>query len=734
VNRHSFLGIVICNTALALLAECALPSTVVTEDTHHLRLLLRDASTQQFTAARVRVNGDLSSPLLLPDSSLLTRYSQQLGPYVFVADSLHLDLPTDGYAIDAVRGTESLTSSIFLTLDRDTTLTLELNDWIEARDWGWWSGDPHVHSDHAQGAFYPRPSLQQVAAAARAEGLDLLYLLDNDVANPGGPAILQPNETAVFWGEEFRSDFWGHIVLLGLDDLLIGRGYPGCCGLLTPAWPTLAGWIDTGVFPYVHLAHPHTTDSTQSSAVWPQTGFAREGASLALDSRLHAIAIASASNAPSPWASQEYLDGLRAGARWAAIGEGDRALDRHVVSPVGQPRTYAQLGTLLPSGTSGVDLAWRNAVLAGRCFATTGPVLHTLTANGLGMGSTVSLAGPASVSVHIGFRSRGRMQQLTLHGATGPHLQWNWPLGRANVDTTITLVLAHDDFVVADIAGDGTDWPELEFAPRAVSSAIWIDTGAPWPVPPETPRRAVADLERFWSDIFDDRYFETPADSLAAATDILGAADLYEAMVDDAAPPFQLVRPDDGAQIELDLFMLAWEKVVSFDSESVLYRVEIATDPGFASIVWSADLADTTVSISSLPRGLDYHWRVFAMETGDAPVIATNAPATFTLSETAVAAPADNGVFALRSLGIDRVHEGLNLEIQLPAAGPVQLRVFDLRGRLVAVLDRPWLPAGLSPLSWDGRDRSGVPVARGAYRVRATWRGQHADTRGLMLD
>ncbi len=59
-------------------------------------------------------------------------------------------------------------------------------------------------------------------------------------------------------------------------------------------------------------------------------------------------------------------------------------------------------------------------------------------------------------------------------------------------------------------------------------------------------------------------------------------------------------------------------------------------------------------------------------------------------------------------------------------AGPVTVRVFDARGRLVRQLHDGWLDSGTHDVPWSGDDDNGRPVAAGVYLVRATTNG-HAD-------
>ncbi len=58
------------------------------------------------------------------------------------------------------------------------------------------------------------------------------------------------------------------------------------------------------------------------------------------------------------------------------------------------------------------------------------------------------------------------------------------------------------------------------------------------------------------------------------------------------------------------------------------------------------------------------------------------------------------------------------ISFTLPAAGPVELAVFDVRGERVRTLARGTLGAGKAEYEWDGRDEEGIPVSSGVYFCR----------------
>ncbi|MCB1184165.1 hypothetical protein KDM41_12080 [bacterium] len=67
------------------------------------------------------------------------------------------------------------------------------------------------------------------------------------------------------------------------------------------------------------------------------------------------------------------------------------------------------------------------------------------------------------------------------------------------------------------------------------------------------------------------------------------------------------------------------------------------------------------------------------------------------------------------------------LRFELPEAGPVQVAVFDARGRLVRTLAAGVRPQGPLDLAWDGTDDAGRRQAAGLYLFRLDYRLDGAD-------
>jgi len=72
------------------------------------------------------------------------------------------------------------------------------------------------------------------------------------------------------------------------------------------------------------------------------------------------------------------------------------------------------------------------------------------------------------------------------------------------------------------------------------------------------------------------------------------------------------------------------------------------------------------------------------------------------------------------------------MRFSLPERRIVQIRVYDVSGRLVAILADRSYPAGPHSVEWDGISRSGQPAASGIYFYRLQ-AGQDTATRKMLL-
>jgi hypothetical protein len=76
-------------------------------------------------------------------------------------------------------------------------------------------------------------------------------------------------------------------------------------------------------------------------------------------------------------------------------------------------------------------------------------------------------------------------------------------------------------------------------------------------------------------------------------------------------------------------------------------------------------------------------------------------------------------------------------EVDLASRGPgarrVQLKIYDLTGRLVRTLVDEPQTGGVYTATWNGTNNAGTPVATGVYFYRLTWNGLSATNRVVLL-
>jgi hypothetical protein len=76
---------------------------------------------------------------------------------------------------------------------------------------------------------------------------------------------------------------------------------------------------------------------------------------------------------------------------------------------------------------------------------------------------------------------------------------------------------------------------------------------------------------------------------------------------------------------------------------------------------------------------------------------------------------------------------GTAIHFETPASAPVELVVYDVRGRKIRVLEDAVLPAGAHTARWDGYDGAGTAVPNGLYFLRLEIPGQVSNRKLLLM-
>ena len=168
-------------------------------------------------------------------------------PYVYRADGDVVVLPPGKLQMQSSRGPEYrlLTRSIVVP-NQPTELEVELERWVAPKDYGFFSGDHHIHA--AGCAHYTSPtegvSPADMFRQVKGEGLNVGCVLTwgpcfDYQRRFFSPQVDQVSEpwTIVKYDLEisgFGSQALGHVCLLNLQD----QTYPGSGGTSTEGWPT----------------------------------------------------------------------------------------------------------------------------------------------------------------------------------------------------------------------------------------------------------------------------------------------------------------------------------------------------------------------------------------------------------------------------------------------------------------------------------------------------------------
>ena len=489
---------------------------------HELTVRLVDARTGEPASARVQIRGRRFL-FRQPDEGLWTHATWRIGPYVHVDRELTVDAPRGAVRVIATRGLSSAVIDTTFDLRGDHVLELRVRDWIDMRALGWAGADPHVHPDHKGGKHYPTPTIDKIGRIARAEGLDLMFLLSNREETPRHVTDPPARGTTLVWGEEYRNSFWGHLVVIDAPELVVTEYGATCCAEQQTAWPTLEHTLTSWTIPLAIMAHPRTSEDPLDAHLWPGAGYARELPSLATRARrLHGVSVGGGTNGPWVWSLEPWLDGLRLGRRWGAFGESDRALDRYHTEPPGEPRTYARVEV----DGQGEDLAraWIDAARAARTFATSGPMITRFEIGGARMGDVVDAALGERLDVSIEVRADVPLDSLRVIGVEGPLWAEAWPAGARSMRVDFPITVEADGFLVVDAWGKAEQVGRV-FAPRAVSSPIWVRSGRPWRAPRHVVERLQQDMRTFWDLSLEVRGYASAVDSAAAYAHVRRPAD-----------------------------------------------------------------------------------------------------------------------------------------------------------------------------------------------------------------
>jgi hypothetical protein len=188
--------------------------------------------------------------------------------------------------------------------------------------------------------------------------------------------------------------------------------------------------------------------------------------------------------------------------------------------------------------------------------------------------------------------------------------------------------------------------------------------------------------------------------------------------------PFQLLSPNFDMTVNTTEPVLVWQQpssqIVCYPWE-LKYKIYYDTNPDFSSPEIREIDQDTTITLENLQPGATYFWKVLAKNIAGDSLWSSNTNAFF-VSHTATKvereAEAVPDEFMLYQNYPNPFNPTTTISYELPLAGQVVIKIYDIDGRLVKVIANVQQPEGTHSIQWDGTDFNEHPVAAGVYICR----------------
>ena len=369
-----------------------------------LRVAVVDDATGKPMAARVYLSDDLGPAW--PDGATFRRDLH--GNAFFHADGAFEALVSGTARLRVARGVEyeAAQAEIAVPAGANVDTALRCRRWSHMAAQGWYSGDVHVHL-HYGGEYLLTPA--DAALVQRAEDVHFMNMM---VANQGSGWVhdrenfsgadneLSDREHILRWGEEYRNNFYGHMCMFGIDELVppIHSGFPNSDSAHDLPANAEAAAHCHAVGGALSYAHPMFRSTDLDRVFAPEHRLSVEAKELPVDAALGHIdaldVLAYPANARETCRLWYRL--LNCGLRLAATAGTDTFMnfcDQSVLSnPPAGDRVFAAVEGALSTKS------WCDAVRAGRTFATNGPMLN-LDVAGHRIGDHVAVESGATLRV-----------------------------------------------------------------------------------------------------------------------------------------------------------------------------------------------------------------------------------------------------------------------------------------------------------------------------------------------
>jgi Tol biopolymer transport system component len=475
--------------------------------TGHLRLRILDGAAGPPVAARVSIT-DAGGRGYAPDEALWHAddgFDRSERPfeyqYFHAPGSAELALPAGEALVEVIRGTEYRPFRRAVKIPDDAAIELEvpLERIADLASEGWLSADLHAHMNYG-GAYRNDPD--RLAFQAAAEDLRLVenLIVNKEQRVPdidhfdGSPDHFPDENVVIDHGQEFHTSFWGHLGLLGLRENVLLPGYAAYPNTAAASlYPPNAVILDLahaqgGIAGYVH---PFDSVPDPFDAETPLTHEIPVDVALGKVDYYEAVGFN-----VDPFATQSvWYRLLNCGFR-LPTGAGTDAMANYASlrGPVGLNRVYAKTPAPLD------HRKFLDAVVAGRTFATNGPLL-TLSLDGAEIGDAIELpAGTHELEVRASLRSIVPVDHFEVIGNGAVVASLPIDAGGTTARASHKIRVERSGWYLLRAWNSVATHPVRDYLPFATTSPIYVAIGG-------QPARSPNDAEYFIAWI--DRLIET---------------------------------------------------------------------------------------------------------------------------------------------------------------------------------------------------------------------------------
>lgn len=213
--------------------------------------------------------------------------------------------------------------------------------------------------------------------------------------------------------------------------------------------------------------------------------------------------------------------------------------------------------------------------------------------------------------------------------------------------------------------------------------------------------------------------------SATTASPILGSGGILSTICGTLPPiPPTLVSPPNGSNNQLSTVRFIWNK----SNNAISYRLQIALDSSFTNLVVNdSTLADSTIVVTNLTTNKYYWWRVNAKNTtGTSSYSEVWEFGTFLVGINEISAEIPEK-FCLYDNFPNPFNPVTNIRFDLPAAGVLELTVFDILGKEIFRLVRHIMNPGTFGVQFEGTNS-----ASGLYLYKLKF-GNFSETKRMVL-